>query len=161
MYILYMIKKFSVIVGASLAVVLLIGTGCVRTTSVDMDTLPTQEIELNTPYRDDMAEQKRRLELLNTSYLFVVENKQNDFGKNSDYGILAVGIDCRHFTPISLAQKQVIDLAEYKNKSIVLQDYEYYQGEYVLKLIEEDRAHTKEIEALKKTCTEPFKRYMQ
>ncbi len=142
--------------------VLFMGIGCTPNQPPKVDSVVFQEPELNTPYLEDQQEQEQLKDLLDNSYFFVVENKKNDFGKNSEYGILAVRTDCSTFSPVQLSQNNVVvALRKLKNKPILLQNFEAYQGEFTLKDIQEDMIHVRDIERLKKTCTEPFDRYVK
>lgn len=178
-----MFMKSTLVLCASLGMVLVLGNGCSKNNPPEIHTVipqeqesepivndpvarnltpqDVQEPELNTPYMRDMEELKQWQEMIAASYFFVVENKNNDFGKNSDYGILGVKMDCSAFYPLELSKDQEVNLERYKNKAIVLAHYTRYHNEYTFQEIEEDTAHKKEIEALKRTCTEPFKRYME
>ncbi len=81
---------------------------------------------------------------------------------STTYGILAVRKDCSTFSPVQLSQNNgVATLRAFKNKPILLQNFEAYQGEFTLKDIQEDMIHVRDIERLKKTCTEPFDRYVK
>ncbi len=135
--------------------ILLVGTGCAP--EKEIGRLSTVEPELNTPkLRDEEPESLAR----NASYFFLVENKNNNLGNDSDYGILFVRKNCENFGIIQLTKNQPLNLSVYKNQPILWKQYEFHNGEYTLKEIAEDITPQKEIENFKKTCPDPFGRYM-
>lgn len=121
------------------------------------NNLTTQEPEYNTPI---LQEKEPDFMEKNASYFFVVENKNNNLGNDSGYGILSVRKNCESFGIVLLTKAQPLNLSVYKNKPIVWKQYELRGGEYTLKEIAEDTTATQEIENFKKTCPDPFGRYM-
>ncbi len=148
---------------AVLGCALLVGAGCASNNTLKQNTTTTtsnvivQEPEYNTPI---LQEKEPGYFEKNASYFFVVENKNNNLGNDSEYGILSVKKNCESFGIVLLTKDQPLNLSTHKNKAIVWKEYEVYGGEYSLKEIAEDTTSKQEIENFKKTCSDPFDRYM-
>ncbi len=172
--------KFKYFFLASLASLVFLGNGCVgieTNTNISTSTLremvmpllqenlpqgtttPVTEPEYNTPLLED-KERQRESVIRDDSYFFIVENKNNEFGSDFPYGVLSVKMDCSEFVLVDLSSEQPLNLSLYKNKAIRVNEYEFVAGTTLLKQIEENKAQARAIENFKKTCPDPFGRYM-
>lgn len=148
---------------AVLGCALLLGASCASNNTVKQSNTTTtnnvtvQEPEYNTPI---LREKDPDFMEKNASYFFIVENKNNNLGNDSEYGIVSVRKNCESFSLIQLTKEQPLNLSAYKNKPIIWKQYELHNGEYTLKEIEADATSKQEIENFKKTCSEPFDQYM-
>jgi hypothetical protein len=164
------------------SIVLLLGAGCAAKNTVNQNNATTTinvtvqeqitnntstsnksgttivtEPEYNTPI---LQEKEPDYMKKNASYFFVVENKNNNLGNDSEYGILSVRKNCESFGIVLLTKDQPLNLSTHKNKAIVWKEYEVHGGEYTLKEIAEDTTSKQEIDNFKKACPDPFGRYI-
>ncbi len=148
---------------ATWGVLILVGAGCSSKTTLNQNNATTtsnvtvQEPQYNTPI---LQEKDPEYIAKNDAYFFIVENKENNLGNTVEYAILSVRKNCDSFGLIFLTKDQPLNLGAYKNKPFLWKKYEVQNGEYMLKEIEADPTSKQEIENFKKTCPDPFGRYM-
>lgn len=149
--------KYQYTLFVALGAILLLGAGCASNSANPDNTTMLREPEYNTPI---LQEKDPDYKEKTDSYFFIVENKENNLGNTAEHAILSVRKNCETFGLIFLTKDQPLNLGAYKNKPFLWKQYDVQNGEYTLKEIVEDPTPTTEIENFKKSCPDPFGRYM-